>query len=224
MVGGATAVSVIRLANFGNAAGKATITFIDPATGQTLATWASQDFPAHSSTQQRLDAVSAAATLEPAASLPAVVNLAVSATFPGTVQLLIGSSGTLTDASVCGVATTAPRERIAFVPVDTSQTRSWIRLVNSGSDAQVAHLVVRNAATGASLGTWTSASVPGRGATTVALAALLTEASVADGPTGFMIDSDQLPKGLRLELSAVDATSGGIADQTVSCALSGVGG
>jgi hypothetical protein len=217
--GGATAFSVVRLANFGNTAGTTRIAIINPANGQTLANWSSAEVPSHGALQSSLAAIVAAATLEPAVTtVPAVVDLRISATFRGTAQHLIGNGndGTLSDSSACGRDAIAPRERIGFVPTDTTTSQSWLRIVNTNMVPDTVAAVIRNAASGASVATWTSASVAGGGSLTVPVATIRTEAIVDPALAAIVIDTDHLAEGLRLEL-VVTTSTGAAADQTITC-------
>jgi len=220
--GGTTSGSVLRIANLGKASGRAQVVIVNPTDGQNLATWTSPELASHASMQIDVAAVASGAVTEPSVTtLPAAVTLRVSAGFSGTVQHLsrVPSGNVLLNASACGAAETAPRAQLGYVPAGTSQTGTWVRLVNAGRTAASADLTLHDAATGITLGSWASATIPAQGAVTVALSTITTSANIGAGTAAFLIESDHLAEGLRLEMGATDMQSGALIDQTVACAL-----
>ena len=87
--------------------------------------------------------------------LPAILDVYVWASFPGTVQHLTANAtdGLLTNASACGWHVTAP-DRLAYAPADTATVRSWVRIVNIGDAEAVADVILRDAATSEPAAIW----------------------------------------------------------------------
>ncbi len=206
------ASSVFRFANTSSQAGTPRAVIVDPVTGATVGSWVGPQIPAHGSIQINYRDMAGAGL-----SLPARADLRVSANYMGQVQHLMALSdaGLLTNASACGPNTVVSRERLGYVPMDTSGGQSYVRIVNTGGDSVAAKLVLRDAATGAAKGTWTSPKVAGFGSASVPLAQIASEAGV-NGVAAVMVDSEGLPLSLRLELSLVTIT-GAVADQSVVC-------
>lgn len=223
--GGSDAVSVLRLANFGEAAGTAHVTAVDPASGEVLA-WADFDLDLYSATQASIPATfgSIAPTGKP---MPAVIDLQISADFPGTVQHLIGNpaDGLLTNASSCGARVSTLDDRIAYIPPDAGDVRSWVRIVNSGDVEAYADVIVRHAATGEPITIWISDPVSPGGSITVPAAAVRAQVAADAGLdpvtdiAAIMIDPATFPENMRLELVATNGLTGAVADQTTVCAF-----
>jgi hypothetical protein len=213
--------SVLRFANFGDVAGSARVAIVDPAQGRTIAAWQSPEVPGHGALQIDLAEVVEAAGETTAPALPAAVDLQISGTIRVSVQHLIGRSagGALANASACGAAVIATRERIGLVPADTSGSRYAVRFVNSGAAAAKASVIIRNAATGKPIANWTSPPVAAGGSVTVAARTIRSEAGIDLNTGAIVIDTDRLDRGLRLELTATDSFDGSVSDQTASCRL-----
>lgn len=175
--------SFLRFYNASGSAGRVTVTLSDYASGVALGTWTSPSIAPGTAPQYAI------ATLEgvlPAFSAkPALYSVTMQAEFNGTFQHILWKpgDGTLTNLSTCDSGTAPVLTRAVNVHASALGSAGYpssIVVYNTSTLASPVVLHVADAATGASLGTYSSASIPANGQVVVPVSAL--EAAIATTP------------------------------------------
>jgi len=218
-LGGATPVnSILRFVNEGRSAGTVTLTLYDAATGTQLATWTSVSIPSGAGLQATMAQVIGASTPSLSTSeQTALLNGALTATFPGTVQQLTIGTSDIVDQTQCG------SDRIlGYVegPAFPNVTGA-IALSNNGSTTGTITLRISDASTGTELGAWTSASVPAHGTVTVTSAAIAAAATPVVPSTTAALNIVPTKATARLQVEHVAVLAGQTiaSNLTASCPL-----
>lgn len=179
--------SFLRFYNAGGTAGTVTVTLSDYATGVALGQWTSPSITPGTAQQY---AISTLEGVLPANSTkPSFYSVTMQAQFNGTFQHVLWKpgDGTLTNLSTCDSGITAVATRAANVHSSVLGGLGYVSSIVAYNTSTVAAPVVLNiadAATGASLGTYTSATIPGNGQVVLAVSAL--EAAAGITPTSAM--------------------------------------
>lgn len=221
VVAGGNSTMSLRITNRGPRAGTATVTLVNAATGAVLSTWTSGAIPLFGAIQTSIAAIAAASTPTlTAAQIATPMNLRVSTTFAPATQLIAvnSPSGTLTNLSACGGFLFEHQNLLGYVEgPGTVGATGAVRIVNTGA-SRTSHtqLTLYNAATGASLGTWTTPDVPPNGSVTVSTATIAAAATpVIPATTAAMTVLAVPVRGLRLE--HVVMAGGALTDMTSAC-------
>lgn len=172
IVNNSATTQVFRFASGARVAGTVTAQLYDAA-GASLGTWTSASIPAGAAIEVTATQIAAGST--PAlttAQQAAAISYSLSATVRGSVQQLSKTASVIVNQTGCfGGGGLSYVEGPGF----TGATGA-VRLTNGGSSAGTITLSLRNAATGAELGKYTSASVPAKGFVTVTASAMAAAA------------------------------------------------
>ena len=169
--------SFLRFTNTGSAAGTVTVSLSDSGSGRTLTTWTSPRI-APGTAQQF-----AVATLEAAAGTfvkPRYYSVQVTPQFPGAFQHVVWSAGQglLTDQSTCNAGAGTPGTQLAFVhssAIGDAGYPATVVVHNTGASAAATVLSVTSAATGALLGSYTTAQIAANGQALIPVAQIETD-------------------------------------------------
>ena len=181
----ATYQSFLRFYNAGGSAGTVTVTLSDSATGLALGQWTSPSIAPGTAPQYAISTIEGAV----AGAKPALYSVTMQAQFNGTFQHVLWkpADGTLTNLSTCDSGTAPIAARAANVHGGILGNAGYpgsIVVYNTSTVAAPVVLHVADAATGASLGTYTSAIIPANGQVVVPVSALETAAAIT--PTAAM--------------------------------------
>lgn len=215
----AAATQVFRFANAGRTAGTVTATLYDAAAGTSLGVWTSASIPAGAAIEVTAARIATEATpVLTAAQRAATLNIATAATFRGTVQQLSKTATAIVNQSDCG----AGGNSLGYVegPGFVGATGA-VRFVNASGTAGTITLSLRDAATGTVLGTYTSASVPAKGAATVTAAAMAAAATPAVPATTAALSIVPSAATARIEIEhlATVTASAVVSNLSTACGL-----
>jgi hypothetical protein len=218
---GGTSAFAVRVTNRGRVAGQATVTLLSAASGAVLGVWTSPSIPSFGGIQNTLADIAAHAT--PAltsAQMAQPMNVHVRTTFPSATQMvaLNSQTGALSNLTACGARLFEDIALLGYVEgPGTNGITSAVRVVNASATAtSQAHLTLYNAATGVSLGTWTSPNVPPNGSVTMSTSAIVAAATpaVPANVVAFTIVASPT-RNLRLEHMVL--ANGTLGDLTNAC-------
>ncbi len=173
--------SFLRFYNASGAAGTVTVTLSDYASGVALGQWTSPSIAPGTAPQYAI------ATLEGALSAfgakPTMYSVTMRAQFNGTFQHVLWKpgDGTLTNLSTCDSGTAPILTRAVNVHASTLGAAGYpssIVAYNTSAAAAPVLLNIADAATGATLGTYTSGSIPANGQVMVAISAIEAAANI----------------------------------------------
>lgn len=214
--------SYLRFSNLGSTAGTARVTLYDAKTGTEFAIWDSVLIPGRGALQVSLGDIAKGKRLEATAGYVAMVAGA----FKGQVQHVAWSptGGVVTDLTSCGELE-MPENALGYIAGPGSiNLKGVVRIGNEGTRARGVKLALRDAATGAVLGTWTSPDIAARGAFEISAAKLAADA-VAPVPAAttaltVMIDGS----AAQMTLSYLEGIGDGVVtDLSAGCKLRGGG-
>lgn len=171
IVDSVAASQVFRFYNGSRFAGTASMRLYDAATGTSLGTWTSPSIPSGGAIEV------SASSLFAAIAVPAgtgAFNAFASASFRGTVRQITRTSTAIINQTDCGT----PVSVLSYVegPGFPGVTAA-VKILNPGLHAGTVTFSLRNAATGAELGRWTSASIAPRASAVVGVAAMAAQAT-----------------------------------------------
>ena len=216
---GGSGATALRLFNQGAAAGTVTLTLYDTATGTLLGTYTSASIPVSGALE--LTAAQIAAGASPAltaAQLAAPYNASATATFHGTIDAIAATASAIVDESACGRMS----GELGYVegPGYPGVTGA-VRLSNPSDTAGTITLTLKDAATGAQVGSWTSASVPAHGAVTVTTAAIAAASSPVVVATTRALDIFAASTTAHLKIEHIALVSGATvpSNLTDACAI-----
>lgn len=218
--------SFLRFYNTGTTAGTVTITLSDYASGQRIGTWTSPSIPAGSEQQFGIGTIESG--IGGSFSKPSYYTVSATVQITGYFQHVLWRSadGTLTNLSTCPAGVTADAGSLSGVHTSllANGYPSTLVVNNTGSAAQSVTLGIYDAATGAKLGTYATASIPAGG--DVVLAVTTIEASAGIHPTSsqyhYVVKAESAFTGFMQNL--VNNTQAGvITDMTTACALAMAG-
>ena len=213
----AAATQVFRFYNGSRFAGTARMVLYDAATGAMIATWTSASIPSGGAVEVSAATIASAATpaLTPA-QRSAAFNANATASFRGTVRQITRTTGAVINQTDCGtpVGVLSYVEGPGFPGVTAA-----VKLLNPGFRAGTVTLSLRNAATGAELGRWTSPTVQPHGSTIVSVNSMAAAATpvVPASTTALTIVPVAATTGLGLEHLAAVTASGAVANLTDAC-------
>ncbi len=166
------ATSQLRFVSLGKSAGTATVALYDASSGKQLATWTSASMPALGYLQVDVSTIIAGATpaLTPSQSA-AALQFGVKGTFIGSVQSVVVANGIASDLTSCEAGAVFG----GVAGAGHTTLMSGLEFTNRMTTAQAATVTLRSA-TGTTLGTWTSASIPPHGVLTVSGGAIAAAA------------------------------------------------
>ncbi len=162
-----TAQSFLRFYNASGAAGTVTVTLSDYASGVSLGSWTSPSIAPGTAPQYAIATIEGA--LPAFTAKPTLYSVTMQAQFNGTFQHVLWKpgDGTLSNLSTCDSGTAPILTRVTNVHgsgLGAAGYPSSIVVYNTNTtSAASVQLNVADAATGASLGTYTSASIPANG-------------------------------------------------------------
>lgn len=167
----AGAVQVFRFYNGSRFAGTASMALYNAATGTSLGTWTSPSIPPGGAMEISAAGLFAAITL-PAGT--GAFNAFASASFRGTVRQITRTSAAVINQTDCGT----PVGSLSYVegPGFPGVTAA-VKILNPGFRAGTVTFSLRNAATGAELGRWTSAAISPRASAIVSVASMAAQAT-----------------------------------------------
>ncbi len=180
-----TAQSFLRFYNASGAAGTVTVTLSDYVSGVALGQWTSPSIAPGTAQQYSI------ATLEGAlpafGAKPALYSATMQAQFDGTFQHVLWKpgDGTLTNLSTCDSGTAPILTRVANVhssALGNAGYPSSLVVYNTSASAAAVTLNIADAATGASLGTYTSAPIPANGQQVLQISTLENAIGIAATP------------------------------------------
>lgn len=216
--------SAFIFTNTGTKAATAVVTLYAADSGAQLATYTTASVPALGTLRVAVADVIAGATPKlTATQAAAVLNAAVAGAFRGDVQLVNASANAVTNLSSCSQL--APARVLGNVagPGNMAFTDA-VRIANAGTVARKVTLIIRDAADGSSLGTWTSADVPAHASLTISATALAAAANppVAATKANLVVIPGIMSFGLSLRhLSQVKGATA-VEDLTAVCAVYGM--
>lgn len=215
--------SFLRFFNGGTVAGAVSLTLWDSATGQNLATWTSPPIQAGASTQFAMSAILGAATPAVSASAHPLITVDVRSAFNGFSQHVMwdGTTGAIENMSRCGGGPSADGSTVMNVHSHRlAGYPSYLRIYNAGGQSGPARLVIRDAASGQPLATWTSPMIPNFAAVDVPIATIEAGASpslTATSALHYAISVDGTFTGYLQHV--VRNTNGALSEMTDKCAL-----
>lgn len=213
------ATQVFRFYNGSRLAGAVRMVLYDAATGTMTATWTSASIPSGGAIEVSAAAIASAATpaLTPA-QRSAAFNASATASFRGTVRQITRTAGAVINQTDCGTAVGV----LSYVegPGFPGVTAA-VKLLNPGFRAGAVTLSLRNAATGAELGRWTSPTVQPHGSTIVSVNSMAAAATpvVPATTTALTIVPVAATTGLGLEHLAAVTASGAVTNLTDACPI-----
>lgn len=213
--------SYLRFYNTGASAGAVTVDLFNGATGERVARWKSPGIAANATLQISVRAIEATGDVR---TKPQFYTVGVTSEINGTFQHVLYRpwEGVLANLTNCDTGLTANTGKLPSVHSSVLNNRhpSTINFYNTGSAPASPVLQIFNAATGARLGTYTTAAVaPGTLAT---IPVGLIEAGAGIAPSGSMQEYN-----IRLEYAFTgivqhlvnNSSDGSVADMTLACAL-----
>jgi len=161
--------SSIAITNSGTTAGTATLGIYDSTNGTRLGTYTSASIAANAQAIVTVAAIQSQAGITPTSTMYHY-TIKIENSFSGSLQHLVNniSVGVTTDmTTLCAFGTvTPPLSKVAVRqpgPIFSSAqsgSQSFLRFFNTGTTAGTVNVALANSTTGASLGNWTSPSIP----------------------------------------------------------------
>ena len=179
-----SAQSFLRFYNSGGSAGRVIVTLSDYASGVALGQWVSPNIAPGTAQQYAISTLEGA--LPGTAVKPALYSVTMQAQFNGTFQHILWrpGDGTLTNLSTCDSGSAPILTRAANVHSSVLGNLGYpgsIVVYNTSAVAASVTLHIADAATGASLGSYSSAAIPGNGQVVLSVSAI--EAAAGITPT-----------------------------------------
>jgi hypothetical protein len=175
------AQSYVRFSNTGTSADTVKVTLTAGTTGQALGTWTSPSIPAGSSAQVSIATIES--VIAPGVAKPQFYTLAVQTLMRGNVQHVLWrpADGTLTNLSTCDSTATINRLQVVNVHSSLLQTAypSTVVVTNTSEIPSAVQLGIFDSTSGARLGTFTTAPIPGNAQLSVAIPVLEAGATIA---------------------------------------------
>lgn len=216
-----TSQSFLRFHNTGSTAGTVIVSMRDASSGQTLGAWTSPSLAANAEQQFPISVVEQALN---AGAKPSYYSISAQSGISGYFQHVLWrpSDGTLTNLSTCAAGVAGPGNQIGGVH-STLVGAGYVSTVvvnNTGASAITVPLGIYDARNGARLGTYTTASIPGRGQRMPTVTEI--EQAIGVTPTGamyhYVIKADAAFTGF-LQHIVNNAQVGVVTDMTTACAL-----
>lgn len=206
---------VFRFYNGSRFAGTATMALYNASSGTSLGTWTSPSIPPGGALEISAAGLFAAITV-PAGT--GAFNATASASFRGTVRHITRTPGAIINQTDCGT----PVGSLTYVegPGFPGVTAA-VKILNPGFRAGTVTFSLRNAATGAELGRWTSASVAPRASAIVSVGTMAAQATpaVPATTTALNILPIAATTGLGLEHLASVTGSSVVSNLTDACPI-----
>lgn len=192
------AQSFLRFYNASGSAGTVTVTLSDYASGITLGQWTSPSIAPGTAPQYAIAAIESA--VPGFSGKPVYYSVTMQAQFDGTFQHVLWKpgDGTLTNLSTCDSGITAVPKRVANVHsslLGGAGYPSSIVVYNTSTVAAPVLLNVADAATGATLGTYSSTPIPGNGQLVLPVSALETAIGISPSTVHYIVTVQNLFTG-----------------------------
>ncbi len=187
--------SLVSVSNTGSATQRATLAIFDARDGTRLGAYTTAPIPAGAQIQLSVPTIEVAASLKPERTELYHYNIKVEGAFEGYLQHIVinQKSGALTDMTpscdLSGISVAAATTlRVDSVKSSTHPSlRSLLRFHNTGANAGTVTVTARDAATGATLGSWTSDSIPPNAENQVELRVMEQSFAPAQKPDGYSV-------------------------------------
>ncbi len=220
--------SFLRFSNSGATGGTVTVTLSDSASGSALATWTSPRIEAGAVQQFAMPTIEAAAS---GFVKPRTYSVQITPRFPGAFQHVVwdAARGLLTNHSTCNTGMGTLGRRVTHIhssAIGDAGYAASIVVYNTETSAASTVLSVTNGATGAPVGSYTTAQIAANGQTQVTVKQIesslgLTAATVAATP--YYVISASGSFGGHLQSLVANERAGVTTDLTAVCAMAAAG-
>jgi hypothetical protein len=219
--------SFLRFANFGNTSGAARIAVLNGVTGEELTVWESAPLPSNGALEVAFaDILGGTIVPVDAAGIAVPLTAAITGGFKGHVQHLAWAAGpgVLSNITACARLET-PGDELGYVAgPGRSDVAGMIRVVNAGTQPGAVTLILRDAATGETLGILVSPNIAGMGAWEGSVSNMAAESMppVAEDTSALTVELESSSD--HFELSYLETTAlGTFTDLTSGCEIKGGG-
>ena len=207
--------SMLRFSNFGTTAGMASVSVIDATTGDEIATFESGEVASMGAIEiPFVDVLGDADVPVDEEDNPVPMTAIVSGDFSGHVQHLawFAGPGVLSDVTACGALETPDQALGYMAGPGREDVAGMVRVINSSPTAGDVTLVLRDAATGAELGEWTSPEIASLGAWDGSVSMIAGEAGIAEDQMALTLSIAPPPAGF--DLSYLEGAGSSLTDLT----------